>query len=67
MNTQRPTSRQACVELHDVVPDAHTLNTLRHIESTDVQQAMTALSGWTLDTHPQHHTSCLSKSWTLPS
>ena len=47
--------------------DAHTLNTLRHIESTDVQEAMTALSGWTLDTHPQHHTSCLSKSWTLPS
>ena len=47
--------------------DAHTLNALRHIESTDVQQAMTALSQWTLETHPQHHTLCLFKSWTLPS
>ena len=47
--------------------DAHTLNALRQIESTDVQQAMGSLSGWTLDTHPQHHTACLFKSWTLPS
>jgi len=37
------------------------------LEPTDVQLAMTALSGWTLDTHPQHHTACLSKSWTLPN
>ena len=47
--------------------DAHALNALRQIESTDVQQAMGSLSGWTLDTHPQHHTACLFKSWTLPS
>lgn len=33
----------------------------------NTQQAMTELSGWTLDTHPQHHLPCLSKSWTLPS
>lgn len=36
-------------------------------EPTDVHLAMTALSGWTLDINPQHHTDCLSKSWTLPS
>lgn len=29
--------------------------------------AMTTLTGWTIDTHAQHHTPCLSKSWTLPS
>ncbi len=47
--------------------DAHALNALRQIESTDVQQAMGSLSGWVLDTHPQHHAACLFKSWTLPS
>ena len=47
--------------------DARALNALRQIESTDVQQAMGSLSGWALDTHPQHHMRCLSKSWTLPS
>ena len=36
------------------------------LEPTDVHLAMTTLSGWTLDIHPQHHTDCLSKSWTLP-
>ena len=37
------------------------------LQLTDVQQAMTSLKGWTLDTHPQHGTPCLSKNWTLPS
>ena len=32
-----------------------------------LELAMTTLTGWTLDTHAQHHTPCLSKSWTLPS
>ena len=33
-----------------------------------LELAMTTLSGWTLDTHAQHHhMPCLSKSWTLPS
>jgi len=36
-------------------------------EALDVQRAMTSLSGWTLDTHGQHHTPCLIKNWTLPS
>lgn len=47
--------------------DAQALNALRQIESTDMQQAMTSLSGWAVDMHPQHHTPCLSKSWMLPS
>lgn len=47
--------------------DAHALNALRRIDFTGVQTAMTSLSGWALDTHPQHNTPCLSKSWTLPS
>jgi 4a-hydroxytetrahydrobiopterin dehydratase len=34
---------------------------------TEIEQAMTTLTGWTLGTHAQHHTPCLSKSWTLPS
>ncbi|PUE58318.1 hypothetical protein B9Z44_01090 [Limnohabitans curvus] len=37
------------------------------LQPTDVQLAMTSLTGWTLDTHAQHHTPCLSKSWALPS
>ncbi len=37
------------------------------LEPTDVHLAMTALSGWTLDIHPQRHMACLSKSWTLPN
>jgi 4a-hydroxytetrahydrobiopterin dehydratase len=37
------------------------------LQSTEVELAMTALTGWTLGTHAQHHTTCLSKSWTLPS
>ena len=36
-------------------------------EPTDVHLAMTALSGWTLDIHPQHNTDCLFKSWMLPN
>jgi 4a-hydroxytetrahydrobiopterin dehydratase len=43
------------------------MNTPLQLQPTDVQRAMTSLSGWTLDTHPQHHTPCLTKSWTLPS
>jgi 4a-hydroxytetrahydrobiopterin dehydratase len=35
--------------------------------NTDIQLAMTGLKGWTLDCHAQHHTPCLSKSWTLAS
>ena len=42
--------------------DAKTLSALRQ-----AQQAMTSLSGWTLETHAQHHTPCLYKSWTLPN
>jgi 4a-hydroxytetrahydrobiopterin dehydratase len=37
------------------------------LEPTEIELAMTALTGWTLGTHAQHHTPCLSKSWTLPS
>jgi len=37
------------------------------LQPTEVELAMTALTGWTLDTHVQQHTHCLSKSWTLPS
>jgi 4a-hydroxytetrahydrobiopterin dehydratase len=39
--------------------------TLQKLPPTDVQLALTALSGWTLDT--QHHTPCLFKSWKLPN
>ena len=39
-------------------------NKLQH---TEVELAMSTLTGWTLDTHAQHHTPCLSKSWALPS
>ncbi len=38
---------------------------LHKLQPTDVQLAMTALSGWTLDT--QHQPPCLFKSWTMPS
>lgn len=34
---------------------------------SDLEAALKGLTGWTLETHPQHHTLCLSKSWTLPS
>lgn len=37
------------------------------LQPKDIELAMTALTGWTLGTHAQHHTPCLSKSWTLPS
>ena len=37
------------------------------LQSTEVELAMTALTGWTLEKHAQHQTPCLSKSWTLPS
>lgn len=37
------------------------------MESTEIQQGMTTLSGWTLGMHPVHGTCCLSKSWTLAS
>ncbi len=37
------------------------------LQPTEVELAMTALTGWTLGTHSQHHTPCLFKSWTLPS
>lgn len=37
------------------------------LQPADVELAMTALRGWTLDIHAQHHTPCLSKSWTLTS
>lgn len=37
------------------------------LQPKDIELAMAALSGWTLGTHAQHHTPCLSKSWTLPS
>ncbi len=43
------------------------MNTLHKLQSSEIASAMTALTGWTLDTHEQHHTPCLSKSWTLPS
>ena len=36
-------------------------------DPTALKVTMTTLSGWTLDSHAQHHTPCLSKSWTLPS
>ena len=39
----------------------------RNVLGTALEHAMSALTGWTLDTHAQHHTPCLSKSWTLPS
>ena len=42
--------------------DAKTLSALRQ-----AQQVLTSLSGWTLETHAQHHTPCLYKSWTLPN
>ena len=34
---------------------------------SDLEAALKGLTGWTLETHPQHHTWCLSKSWRLPS
>ena len=37
------------------------------LQPKDIELAMTALTGWTLGTHAQHHTPCLLKSWTLPS
>jgi len=37
------------------------------LQPTEIELAMTALTGWTLCTHAQHHTPCLSKSWTLAS
>jgi 4a-hydroxytetrahydrobiopterin dehydratase len=39
--------------------------TLHKLQPTDVELAMTTLSGWTLDT--QHQPPCLFKSWTLPT
>jgi 4a-hydroxytetrahydrobiopterin dehydratase len=39
--------------------------TLHKLQPTDVQTAMSTLSGWALDT--QHQPPCLFKSWTLPS
>jgi 4a-hydroxytetrahydrobiopterin dehydratase len=43
------------------------MNAMPKLQPTDIQLAMTSLVGWTLDTHGQHHTPCLSKSWTLPN
>jgi 4a-hydroxytetrahydrobiopterin dehydratase len=43
------------------------MSKLHKLQPDEVQMAMTSLSGWTLDTHEQHHTPCLHKSWTLPS
>ncbi|MEY4440298.1 MAG: putative pterin-4-alpha-carbinolamine dehydratase [Pseudomonadota bacterium] len=43
------------------------MNTMNKLQPAQVQLAMTTLTGWALDTHAQHHTPCLSKSWTLPS
>jgi 4a-hydroxytetrahydrobiopterin dehydratase len=43
------------------------VNTMNKLQPAQVQLAMTTLTGWTLDTHAQHHTPCLSKNWTLPS
>jgi 4a-hydroxytetrahydrobiopterin dehydratase len=37
------------------------------LQPTEVGLAMTAITGWALDTHAQHHAPCLSKNWTLPS
>ncbi len=37
------------------------------LQHTDIQLKMASLVGWTLETHAQQHTPCLSKSWTLPS
>ncbi|HQR85497.1 MAG: hypothetical protein B7Y59_06690 [Burkholderiales bacterium 35-55-47] len=37
------------------------------LQPKDIELAMTALTGWTLEKHAQYHTPCLSKSWTLPS
>jgi 4a-hydroxytetrahydrobiopterin dehydratase len=39
--------------------------TLHKLQPTDIQMAMTTLSGWTLDT--QHQPPCLFKSWKLSS
>lgn len=43
------------------------MNTMNKLQPAQVQLAMTTLTGWALDSHAQHHTPCLSKSWTLPS
>jgi 4a-hydroxytetrahydrobiopterin dehydratase len=43
------------------------MNTMNKLQPAQVQLAITTLTGWALDTHAQHHTPCLSKSWTLPS
>lgn len=43
------------------------MSTMNKLQPAQVQLAMTTLTGWALDTHAQHHTLCLSKSWTLPS
>ncbi len=37
------------------------------LQPTDIELAMATNPSWTLGTHAQHHTPCLSKSWTLPS
>jgi 4a-hydroxytetrahydrobiopterin dehydratase len=37
------------------------------LQPKDIALAMTTITGWTLGTHAQHHTPCLSKGWTLPS
>jgi 4a-hydroxytetrahydrobiopterin dehydratase len=37
------------------------------LQPTEVELAMTPLTGWALGTHAHHQTPCLSKSWTLPS
>lgn len=36
-------------------------------DPTALELAMATLTGWTLESHTQHGTPCLSKSWTLPS
>ena len=43
------------------------MNNLLKLEPAEVQIAMATLTDWTLETHAQHQTPCLSKSWTLPS
>jgi 4a-hydroxytetrahydrobiopterin dehydratase len=43
------------------------MNPTLKLDAAAVQLGMSALSGWTLDSHAQHHTPCLSKSWTLPN
>jgi len=40
--------------------------TLHRLQPTDVQLAMTTLSGWALESHAHHQTPCLYKSWQLP-